>query len=108
MTTSNSRRPFTVAVEGNIGSGKTTFLNYFNQHENICVLAEPVELWRNCNGHNLLLTMLQHHCLRNPVSDIVLSRKWNEIRLFLMSQLSVIDEHFKWMTNNEDTKVDLI
>lgn len=49
-------RPFTVLVEGNIGSGKTTFLNYFNRYENVDILAEPIELWRNCNGYNLLVS----------------------------------------------------
>lgn len=56
MTKGN--KPFTVIVEGNIGSGKTTFLNYFNKKDNVCVLAEPVDMWRNCNGHNLLVTYL--------------------------------------------------
>lgn len=50
----DSQRPFTVIVEGNIGSGKTTFLQHFNKFDDICVLAEPLELWRDCNGHNLL------------------------------------------------------
>lgn len=49
-------RPFTVIVEGNIGSGKTTFLEYFKKYNNVCVLAEPIEMWRNCNGHNLLVS----------------------------------------------------
>lgn len=56
----NSKRegnhPFTVVVEGNVGSGKTTFLEYFKKYENVCVLAEPIEMWRNCNGHNLLVS----------------------------------------------------
>lgn len=51
-----TNRPFTVTVEGNIGSGKTTFLEYFKKYENVCVLAEPIEMWRNCNGHNLLVS----------------------------------------------------
>lgn len=51
-------RPYTVIVEGNIGSGKTTFLNYFKQFEDVNVLAEPVNKWRNCNGHNLLVSSI--------------------------------------------------
>ena len=39
-----SRKAFTVAVEGNIGSGKTTFLNRFcPETDNVDVLAEPVD-----------------------------------------------------------------
>lgn len=44
----------TVVVEGNIGSGKSSFLQYFDQHEDIFVVPEPVELWQNLRGHNLL------------------------------------------------------
>uniref|UniRef100_A0A0B6ZPP8 Deoxynucleoside kinase domain-containing protein n=1 Tax=Arion vulgaris TaxID=1028688 RepID=A0A0B6ZPP8_9EUPU len=44
----------TVAVEGNIGSGKTTFLNYFQKYKNVEVLAEPVAKWRNVMGYNAL------------------------------------------------------
>ena len=37
-------QPFTVLIEGNIGSGKTTFLNYLQQFEQeICLVAEPVD-----------------------------------------------------------------
>ncbi len=77
-SSSSSERPFTVVVEGNIGSGKSTFLAHFTKAveelrrqealENILedgekeeplvdVLAEPVDKWRNLNGHNLLQLM---------------------------------------------------
>ena len=52
------RRAFTVAVEGNTGSGKTTFLNWFRpETDNVDVLAEPVDRWRNVSGTNLLAMM---------------------------------------------------
>ena len=47
-------RPFTVVVEGNIGSGKTTFLEHFKKFNEVETLTEPVDKWRNANGHNLL------------------------------------------------------
>jgi hypothetical protein len=34
------RRPFTVLVEGNIGSGKTEFLNRFQNMPNIDIIQE--------------------------------------------------------------------
>ena len=40
-------RPFVVSIEGNIGSGKTTFLEHFNKHNKVEVVTEPVEEWRN-------------------------------------------------------------
>ena len=49
-------RPFTVFVEGNIGSGKTTFLNLFSNADSL-LLSEPVDLWRNARGHNLLVSV---------------------------------------------------
>ena len=52
-------QPFTVLIEGNIGSGKTTFLNHFQQYEDdICLITEPVEKWRNVgDGNNLLVSI---------------------------------------------------
>jgi len=76
----SGKRPFTVLVEGNIGCGKTTFLQHFSKFSHVDVLKEPVDRWRDVNGHNLLqlmyedpkrwampfqsyvqLTMLEHH-----------------------------------------------
>ena len=53
-------RPFTVVVEGNIGSGKTTFLDHFMKKEMVQVVTEPVEEWRNVGGHNLLQLMYEN------------------------------------------------
>jgi deoxynucleoside kinase len=45
-------------VEGNIGSGKSTFLSQFSGLANVDVLTEPVAMWRNVGGrHNLLQLM---------------------------------------------------
>lgn len=61
------KRPFTVCIEGNIGSGKTTFLNNFKQFNNTLVLQEPVELWRNVDGVNLLVSIF--HCSIVHIND---------------------------------------
>ncbi|PVD35459.1 hypothetical protein C0Q70_02422 [Pomacea canaliculata] len=42
----------TVAVEGNIGCGKTTFLQYFRSRPRVHILPEPVEKWKSLNGFN--------------------------------------------------------
>lgn len=52
----NGPRAFTVAVEGNVGSGKTTFLTHFNKYDNVAVFSEPIDFWRDCSGHNLLVS----------------------------------------------------
>lgn len=53
--TAGDRQPFTVFIEGNIGSGKTTFLNYFKKYDEVCLQTEPVEKWRDLGGVNLLV-----------------------------------------------------
>ncbi len=74
-------KPYTIVVEGNIGSGKTTFLEKFRDRSSyVEIFSEPVDKWRDVHGHNLLdmlysdparwsllfqtyvqLTMLQQH-----------------------------------------------
>ena len=48
------KRCKTVAVEGNIGCGKSTFLKTFGNYENIEILMEPVDKWKNVMGVNAL------------------------------------------------------
>ncbi|XP_068223467.1 deoxynucleoside kinase-like isoform X2 [Palaemon carinicauda] len=47
-------RPFTVSIEGNIGSGKSTFLKHFSALPGVATYQEPLDLWTNLKGHNLL------------------------------------------------------
>lgn len=57
-----SRRWLTVSVEGNIGSGKSTFIQHFGKLGEVEAVSEPVEKWRNLHGHNLFKLMYD-----NPV-----------------------------------------
>lgn len=51
-------KKFTVCVEGNIGSGKTTFLQLFEKFENLVeTYDEPVTQWRDFGGENPLASM---------------------------------------------------
>ncbi|GJQ86746.1 dnk [Trypoxylus dichotomus] len=130
--------PFTVIVEGNIGSGKTTFLNYFKKKKDICVLAEPIEMWRDCDGNNLLgllyedpkrwsfsfqlyvlLTMMQNHTLQTEHSIKLMERSVYSGRYCFIEKMTkegfipapsatVIDEYFNWILNNTNVNVDLI
>jgi len=61
-------KPYTVIVEGNVGSGKTTFLNRFlsstnekgtKLSEQVDVIPEPVSKWQNVHGNNLLQLMYE-------------------------------------------------
>ncbi|KAL3290123.1 hypothetical protein HHI36_023489 [Cryptolaemus montrouzieri] len=135
---SRKSRPFTVIVEGNIGCGKTTFLNYFQKYNNICVLSEPIELWRDCRGHNLLghmyedpkkwsftfqsyvqLTMLQHHTLPTNCPVKLMERSIYSARYCFVEKMkrdgllskpsaAVIDQWFQWLLQNTPINVDLI
>lgn len=92
-SSTGSRLPYTVCVEGNIGSGKTTFLNRCARRTEMEVLYEPIEQWRNVGGVNLLdklyadpvtwgmtfqsyvtLTMLQSHLSSNGAKLKVMER----------------------------------
>lgn len=47
----------TLAIEGNIGAGKSILIKILEKHfghETVEFIQEPVELWKNCNGENLL------------------------------------------------------
>lgn len=43
-----------LSLEGNIGVGKSTFLKILESDLDISTVFEPVDLWQNINGHNLL------------------------------------------------------
>lgn len=51
-----TKSALTIAIEGNIGAGKTTQLKDLNEiaKTEICTFREPLELWTNLNGINLL------------------------------------------------------
>merc|ERR1711909_3749 len=53
----NFKRPFTILVEGNVGSGKSTFLNTLDSLPDIQVFPEPVESWQQVGRQNLLEDM---------------------------------------------------
>ncbi|XP_055327468.1 deoxynucleoside kinase-like isoform X2 [Paramacrobiotus metropolitanus] len=44
----------TILVEGNIGCGKAEFLRYIESEPSVQVSEEPIDLWRNKDGQNLL------------------------------------------------------
>ncbi|XP_049959123.1 thymidine kinase 2, mitochondrial-like isoform X1 [Schistocerca serialis cubense] len=50
----NLKKPFKVAVEGNIGSGKSKLLEYFSRFPAVETYNEPIDVWRNVRSHNLL------------------------------------------------------
>ena len=61
LSTKLYNNPFTICIEGNIGSGKTTFLNHFQSFNNATILQEPVDLWRDVAGVNLLVSSFKNN-----------------------------------------------
>lgn len=55
-SSNDDRRPLIVAVEGNIGCGKSTFLNFCGEKPGIEVCPEPIGKWTNVDGVNLLVS----------------------------------------------------
>lgn len=54
-----SQKVLKLLIEGNIASGKTTFISYMNSSQSplsdICqIFPEPLHLWRDVKGYNLL------------------------------------------------------
>jgi deoxyadenosine/deoxycytidine kinase len=48
-------KPLNFLIEGNIGSGKSTFLNKLTQIPMpINLIPEPVNIWTSYKGHNYL------------------------------------------------------
>jgi deoxyadenosine/deoxycytidine kinase len=43
-----------IIVEGNVGVGKSTFLNYLKNNLDADVIYEPNQLWQDVDGYNLL------------------------------------------------------
>ena len=84
-------KPFTILVEGNIGSGKTTLIDSLKNIPNLELLTERIADWKNVGGHNLLNLVytggLKYHylfqmtVLRSQLTDI-LTRTDKKIKIF--------------------------
>lgn len=134
----DEQHPFTVFIEGNIGSGKTTFLNHFQKYDEVCLLTEPVDMWRNCGGVNLLellykepyrwafpfqsyvtLSMLNTHTFKTdkPVKLMersIFSARYcfveNMLRTDVLHQgmYNILQDWYEYFTSNVHIQADLI
>ncbi|XP_076638490.1 deoxynucleoside kinase isoform X2 [Colletes latitarsis] len=130
-------RPFTVCIEGNIGSGKTTFVSHFKKLNNTTVLQEPVELWQDVGGTNLLellytkparysflfqsyvqLTMLQLHTYKTPFPYKIMERSvysgmcfvehMKRTKIMSNVEVMVLQDWYDWCIKNANIETDLI
>ncbi|XP_064642733.1 thymidine kinase 2, mitochondrial-like [Lineus longissimus] len=72
---------FTVVVEGNIGSGKSTFIEYFKDSPNVKLIPEPVGMWKSVNG--------KYNTLELMYKD---ARRWS-LAFQSYVQLTMLDIH---------------
>ena len=99
---SNLTRPYTIVVEGNIGSGKTTFLEPFLEPANkegrsplidlVEIVPEPVSKWRNLHGTNLL-----HLMYEDP-------KRWS-LMFQTYVHLTMIQQHMSANVNNKPVQI---
>ncbi|KAL8590032.1 hypothetical protein ACOMHN_007057 [Nucella lapillus] len=134
---SSVRHKYTVCVEGNIGCGKTTLLDYFDLISGVEVIHEPINLWRNVRGHNPLgkmyedpgrwsmalqtyiqLTMLDIHTTPQKEPVRMLERSIHSARHCFVENLHrsghmpeieyvMLDEWYQWILKTQDVHVDL-
>lgn len=79
----SGKTPFTISVEGIIGSGKSTLITSFENFSSTHVVYEPVNKWQEFEGINLLNGLYKDYykyflpfqlvvfqtCLENQISD---------------------------------------
>lgn len=134
----SSNRNITVAIEGNIGSGKTSLLQFFKQNSSVEVIEEPVKKWQNVDGSNtlelmysdpkrwsylfesyVLLTMMEIHQQPQNTPVRLLERSAYSARFCFMENLhrsgtlstveyTVFQEWFDYLMTTEKPQVDLI
>lgn len=78
-----NNRPFTIVVEGNVGSGKSTFISNLSKISNnldLQVYQEPLHKWTNVDGYNLLNLMYS-----NP------TKYWSIFQIYVL--LSLFEHH---------------
>ena len=46
----DNKIPYTIYIEGNVGCGKSTFLELFRGYPSIQIVQEPVAEWQNVSG----------------------------------------------------------
>lgn len=85
-------RPFTVSIEGNIGSGKSTFLKHFASIPDVATYQEPLWKWTDVGGHNLLGKMYED------------TKRWG----FLFQSYVQLTRLHIHLTNEQPAKVKLI
>lgn len=84
------------SIEGNIGAGKSTLLSNISK-DKITVVKEPIDLWTNCQGLNMLkimydkpkekISMFQIFVMNTLLNNLIQAIKNNpETEIFIMER----------------------
>lgn len=85
-----------ISIEGNIGAGKTTFINIIkNYFNNVKIIEEPVEMWKNITDKN------NKNILQKFYDD---ENRW----AYTFQNLASISRIIKILDNIKDSDSDLI
>ncbi|CAF4029740.1 unnamed protein product [Adineta steineri] len=133
-----NKKKFTIAVEGNIGSGKSTVLSCLEKSPLCDVIPEPIESWTNHKGHNILamfyddphrwafvfetnalMTLAKLHTQLAKAPVKVMERSIHSARYCFIENLhrsnvlqdveyQILDDYFEMLISNEACKLDLI
>lgn len=128
----------TILVEGNIGSGKTTYLSHLKHNNDLFILEEPIKQWQNCNGVNLLdkfyndaqhwgmpfqtyviMTLLDNHIMKTDKpykimerslysSEFCFIKNMQTSKILDESLFTIIDKIYRFIDHNVDCNVDAI
>ncbi|UJR35276.1 hypothetical protein I4U23_028040 [Adineta vaga] len=118
-----SKKKYTIAIEGNIGSGKSTVLNYLSKSSLFDIVAEPIETWTNFKGNNLLamlyndphrwgftfqtnvqMSLLKLHSQpsKAPVKNLYKNKILQNV------EYEILNDWFQVLTSNDSCHLDLI
>ncbi|XP_022808333.1 thymidine kinase 2, mitochondrial-like [Stylophora pistillata] len=102
-------RNITVAIEGNIGSGKTSLLKFFKQNSLVEVIEEPVKKWQNVDGNNTLELMYSDPKRWSYLfeSYVLLTMMQVHHRLYLRTSPEKCMERIKKRSRDEENSVSM-
>jgi len=76
------KRPFTIFVEGIVGTGKSTLLDAFKKYPMMDILPEPLDKWTNLNGTDMLQLIYND------------TKRWSTAQESYV-QLTMLEEHLR-------------
>ena len=84
-------RPLMISLEGNIGAGKTTILEYLATLNNITILNEPIDQWCNFNNNNLFKKMYNNEITSMSFQSYVQTTRFNLLNKTINTPILIVE-----------------